>query len=212
MSDWTQAKQNKDLPDSDFANIKNIFVSQLKVPGEKPPKQFLLCPVGLVGAGKSTVAIPLSDKLNLLRISHDEIRQILKENGFNYDRSKEIALEVISDFLKKGYSVAIDANCGSEDTYNKIKELEKEYSLKAVWVHINPPEEFIVNKLKNFDHSWLFNNGEEAVQGYFKYKEKYGDGTNLGIDFSYTFDTSKPDLEQQIEGACEIILNKVGGK
>jgi predicted kinase len=209
MSDWTQAKHNKDLSDAGFKNIKNIFVHQVNIPKEKPAKQFLLCPVGLVGAGKSTVVIPLSEKLNLVRISHDEIRKILKEKGFNYDRSKEIAIEVISDFLKDGYSVAIDANCGSKETFNTIKKLEKENCLKVVWIHINPPEEFIVNKLKNFNHSWLFGGGDEAVAGYYKYKDKYGDGTDLGIPFLYTFDTSNSNIQEQIEEAYKSIRKTI---
>jgi shikimate kinase len=209
MSDWTQAKHNKDLQDTDFQNIKNIFVSQLIVPKEKPSKQFLLCPVGLVGAGKSTVVIPLAEKLNLVRISHDEIRKVLKEKGFNYNRSKEIAIEVISDFLKNDYSVAIDANCGATETFDRIKKLENEYSLKTIWIHINPPEEFIVNKLKNFNHSWLFSDGEEAVRGYHEYKNKYGDGTDLGINFTYIFDTSKSNVQEQILEAQKIILSKI---
>jgi len=209
MSDWTKAKYNTDLSGRDFENIKSIFVAQLFIPQIKPSKQFLLCPVGLVGAGKSTVIVPLAEKLNLIRISHDEIRKILKENGFNYNRSKEMASEVIIDFLKKGYSVAIDANCGSIETFERIKKIESEYALKIVWIHINPPEEFIINKLRNFKHSWLFDSGEEAVSGYHEYKNKYGDGTNLKINFVYTFDTSKSDIQQQIKEAKEIILKKI---
>ena len=207
MSDWTQAK-NKDLSDQDFENIKTLFVSGLDIPKEKPSKQFLLCPVGLVGAGKSTVIAPLSKKLNLVRISHDEVRKILKERGFNYARSKEIAVAVIYDFLKKKYSVAIDANCGSMENFNKIKSFEKKYHLRTIWIHVNPPEEFIINKLKNFNHTWLFADNEEAVRGYYKYKDTYGDGTNLGIDFVYVFDTSKPDVQKQIIEAEEVILKK----
>lgn len=211
MSDWTQAKHNKDLSNEDLKNIKNIFVSQLFIPQIKPLKQFLLCPVGLVGAGKSTITVPLARKLNLVRISHDEIRKILKENDFNYNRSKEIALEVISDFLNKGYGVAIDANCGSLETFNRIEHIKKERDLKVIWIHINPPEEFIINKLRKFDHTWLFTSGEEAVQGYYKYKNAYGDGTNLGIDFTYVFDTSKTDAQKQIVEAEEAILKRVNG-
>ncbi len=209
MSDWTEAKHVKDLGGADFASIKNIFVEQLHVPRSKPVNQFLLCPVGLVGAGKSTVVVPLAEKLNLVRISHDEIRKILKENGFNYDLSKEIALEVISDFLKTGYSVAIDANCGSAETFDHIKKIESEYGIKAMWIHINPPEAFIVNKLRNFKHSWLFRDGEEAVSGYYEYKNKYGDGTNLGIRFSYVFDTSKSDIQEQIKEAERVISDSL---
>lgn len=209
MSDWTKSQYNMDLDSKDFENIKNIFISHLIIPKTKPDRQFLLCPVGLIGSGKTTVIVPLSEKLNLLRVSHDEIRKILKENGFNYNSSKEIARSVILDFLKDGYSVAIDANCGSKETYNNIKNIEKEFGIKTFWVHINPPEEFILNKLKNFNHTWLFKNGDEAVKGYLNYKDKYGDGTDLGIDFIYVFDTSRSDIKIQIEEARKVILDSL---
>ena len=211
MLDWTKAKHNKDLGSDNFVTIKNIFVSQLVIPETKPPQQFLLCPVGLVGSGKTTVVSPLAEKLHLVRISHDEIREILKKNDYNYDRSKEIASEVISDFLKDGYSVAIDANCGSQETFDRIKNIEQKYHLRVIWIHINPPEEFIINKLRNFKHTWLFANGEEAVRGYLNYKNTYGDGTGLHIDFDYVFDTSKSNIQEQIADAEKVILKQING-
>jgi len=205
---------NRDFENDEIKKIKEIFLSQIILPQRKPYKQFLLCPVGLIGSGKSTVVIPLSNKLGLVRISHDEIRKLIKERGFNkgtleYSHSREIALEAIFKFLDEGYSVAIDANCGSMETFENIKKIEQKYALKALWIHINPPEVFVVNKLKNFKHSWLFIDGEEAVKSYYKYKLIYGDFTSLGISFLYTFDTSKPNLDKQIEEARQIILNKI---
>jgi len=224
FKDWTQGKGEKMVPheeeyrklieylekypgDEEFNRIKQIYISSLEIPKMKPEKQFLLCPVGLVGAGKSTVVIPLSKKLNLVRLSHDDIRKLLKENGFNYDRSKEMAMQIIKEFLDQGYSVALDANCGSEDSLRRIQEIKKSYGLKVLWIHINPPEEFIVNKLKNFNHTWLFNSGDEAVEGYFRYKKDFGDFQNLPLGYIYTFDTSKSDLEYQIKEAEDKINN-----
>jgi hypothetical protein len=201
----------KDLSEQDYIDIKNKYLSLVEIPKNKNGRQFLLCPVGLVGAGKTTVLKPLSEKLNLVRISHDEIRKILKMEGFNFNKSKEIAVEIIKDFIKMGYSVSIDANCGSKETLEIIKKFENKYSLDIIWIHINPPEDFIVDKLKNFatknPHlAWsLFKDGEDAVRNYFDYKEKFGDGTNLGINFLYTFDTSKPDINEQINQAIKLI-------
>lgn len=200
---------NVALTDDDFNKIKERYISQVLVPSSKPTKQCILCPVGLVGAGKSTVVIPLSKKLNLVRISHDEIRKILIDGHFNYDRSREVAIEASRFFIEKGYSVCIDANCGSKESFDLIKKVEAKYSLISIWIHINPPEAFIIHKLMNFRHTWLFNDGNEAVKNYREYKEKYGDGTNLGIHFDYVFDTSKPNLQQQIEQATDVILRKL---
>lgn len=200
---------DKSVSDTELQKIIVLYFSQIEIPPSKPKEQFLLCPVGLVGAGKSTVVIPLSKRLNLVRVSHDEIREILKDQGFNYDRSKEIMVGIIKDFLEQGYSVSIDANCGSKETFETIKKVEAKYSLKLIWLHINPPEEFIVKKLKNFKHTWLFKNGDEAVKNYTDYKEKYGDGTNLGIHFTYQFDTSRPDIQEQLNRAEVLILKEL---
>jgi hypothetical protein len=201
---------NQVLTQTDFHKIKELYLSKVVVPHIKPSKQFILCPVGLVGAGKSTVVVPLSAKMGLVRISHDEIRQLLNEHNFDYNRSKEIAIDVIKNFIEKGYSVCIDANCGSRETFELIKKVEAKYSIVSIWIHINPPEDFIINKLRNFNHTWLFKNGAEAVKNYREYKEKYGDGTDLGIDFAYVFDTSKSNILEQINEAEDLILKKLG--
>lgn len=208
MSDWTSAKYNKDLPDDDFWRIYNLYKKQVKLPFSKPKKQFVLCPVGLVGSGKTTVIKPLSEKLDLVRISGDELRKLLKENNFNYNRTKEIAYRLLDEFINMGYSIAVDSNCGSDDSQEKIKEAKKR-GIQIIWIKIDPPEEFIINKLKNYDHNWLFKNEDEAVMSYYKYKEKYGDFSQLNLPYLYTFDTSKPDLDKQIEEAAEIIEARV---
>ncbi len=79
MSDWTDAKNNSNLPDDKMSAIRRLYTSFLKIPEKKPLKQILLCPVGLVGAGKTTVLKPMAEKLNLIRVSTDELREMLKK-------------------------------------------------------------------------------------------------------------------------------------
>lgn len=200
---------NSDLPDKLFGEIKDLYKKRLKLPEAKPKKQFLLCPVGLVGSGKSTVLKPLAEKLNAVRVSVDEIRQTLKESGFNYNQARNIAYEIIQELLDSGQSVAVDGNCGSEDALKKIEQLKMKPEKRIVWIRVNPPEEFIINKLKNFKHTWLFDDGDEAVRGFYKYKEKYGDFSDLRLPYAYTFDTSKDDLGEQINEALKIIKDKI---
>src|SRR3989344_5277357 len=149
MSDWSSAKNNPDLPDDIYQEIRRFYKSKIKLPAEKPDRQFMLCPVGTVGAGKTTVVKPLSEKLNLVRISTDELREIMKNRGFNYERVRDISFEILKEFIEGGYSVVLDGNCGTPGGINKIKWLEENYQIKSVWILINPPEEFIINKLKN---------------------------------------------------------------
>lgn len=203
MSDWTKARFDPDLPDDIAEEVCLEYRSSIVIPQKKPARQFVLCPVGLVGSGKTSVVRLLAEKLWLVRISSDEIRQRLKERGFNYDRAKELTCRIAREFIEGGYSVALDMNCGSQASKDYIAKFKKEYDLMALWIHINPPEDFIIRKLKVYSHSWLFKNGDEAVDAYFKYKKAYGDFGS--IDFIYTIDPSRDDFPEQIDNAVSAI-------
>jgi len=45
--------------------IKKEYEDTLVFPVIKPDPQFVLCPIGLVGAGKTTVMMPLAERLSL---------------------------------------------------------------------------------------------------------------------------------------------------
>ncbi|MDD5726472.1 MAG: hypothetical protein PHC53_03625 [Patescibacteria group bacterium] len=196
-----ESKVGKDVTAADFENISQLYEEQLELPSAKPTKQILLCPVGLVGSGKTTVVKPLSKALSLLRISTDEIRKILKENGFNYVRTREIAKNLIGKYLKLGHGVAIDADCAGS-SYELINEISQNPQIKVIWIHINPPESFILNKLRNYKHTWLFKNADDAI---YCYQERKPLHEHLDMPFLYTFDTSRDDLDKQIEEAIKLI-------
>ncbi|MFA5184933.1 MAG: hypothetical protein WC551_00400 [Patescibacteria group bacterium] len=188
--------------EGELAELITDYEKTLSLPDDIRKPQLLVCPVGLVGAGKSTVIKPLSDKLGLVRISTDEIRHLLKDRGFTFALVEEIGLYLLKKNLIFGFSVAIDADCaGSASKF--IQQVPQKFpKAKIVWLHINPPEEFILNKLKNFKHTWLFKDADEAIANYFRRKPLHD---HLDMPFLYTFDTSRPDLEKQIEEAVGLI-------
>lgn len=201
-----ESTEGNDLSDTAFQDISSLYKSEVVVPLEKPSVQMILCPVGLVGAGKSTVIKPIAKKLSLVRISTDEIRKLLKENGYNYTRVREIAFMIISDYLSEGYSIVIDADCVDREARRGIAQLVEKYRLKTVWIHINPPEDFIIDKLKNFRHTWLFKDAEEAIDIYQKRKPLHEEYLKL-ISFDFIFDTSKKDLNEQVSNFIERFNN-----
>ncbi|TSC71435.1 MAG: hypothetical protein G01um101470_609 [Parcubacteria group bacterium Gr01-1014_70] len=201
MSDWTKAQYNSDVPDDKFQQIYTEYKQSLELLSKKRETQFLLCPVGLIGAGKTTVVKPLSEKLGIVRISTDEIRELLKHRGYNYNRAHDIAYQILTELVENGYSIAFDANCGTVEAQEKLHELEERYNVRLFWVHVNPPEQFILEKLRNYPHTWLFEGSDEAIASYYRYKETYGDFFDLPVSYVYTFDTSKANLNQQIEEA-----------
>ncbi len=182
--------------------IRNEYQATLAIPSVKRRPQIFLCPVGLIGAGKTTVMKPLSECLGAVRISTDEIRKRLKERGFNYVATRDIAVAAVMKYLEAGYSVTFDADCAGEAAGRTVKEAEKRFGVKTVWLHINPPEKFILNKLMSFKHTWLFRDGAHAVENYMQRKPLH---EKLNMPFFYTFDTSKENLPQQIDEAIERI-------
>lgn len=180
------------------------YEDSLTIPPQPVRKQFILCPVGIVGAGKTTVLKPMSEKLSLVRISGDEIRKSLKEHGLGYDALVPIGSELSKKYLAQGYSLALDSDAASPRSKAIIQKAEQEFGVIPIWIHINPPEEFILNKLRTHEQpTWLFESADQAVQNYMDRKYLHED--LAGYNFVYEFDTSKNDLDKQIGEAVSII-------
>ncbi len=185
----------------DIEQVIKDFEQTLVFPKEKPRPQFLLCPVGYVGSGKSTVMKPLCEMLSLLRVSNDEIRLLLGEHKYG-NETLQIAAEVIEKYARQGFSIGLDSNASTAFNSERFNRLISELDIQAVWILINPPEDYIVNKLSNYSHGTLFRNKEEALSSYQKSKELV---KTDGIPFVYEFDPSRDDLEKQINEALSVI-------
>lgn len=194
----------KEITEAVYQEVYSEYTNAIRLPKEKPIVQYLLCPIGLVGAGKTTVVTPLSEKLSLARVSNDEIRKLFHDRGYGYERVRDVAFAIITGLVKQGYSVCVDSDCASKVDF--IKEEAVELNLKVVWIHINPPEEFIIHKLSHLEPNWL-GTGEEMVANYFERKPLH---KHFDLDFTYTFDTSRADLEKQIEESVPVIKHTVG--
>ncbi len=197
-----ETAEGKNPTPEELAGLLADFEQGLALPAAQRTPQLLVCPVGLVGAGKSTVIKPLGAKLSLLRISSDEFRHLLKDRGFGYRVVNRAMLALLKKYLALGYSIALDADCaGSAKEF--IDQVPQTYpDLRVVWLHIDPPESFILDKLRNYKHTWLFTDADEAVANYFRRKPLHA---QLDMPFLYTFDTSRPDLDRQIDEAVGLI-------
>ena len=198
------------LSGEDFLLIRKKYQKQLMLPpiDKVPVKQFFLCPVGLVGAGKSTVMKPLSEMLSLVRVSSDDIRELLKERGAGYEQLMEIVQPLAEELALQGFSIAFDADCGNPKTKEMILELAEKVKAKVFWIHINPLEDFILNKLRTYNHTWLFKNGEEALENYYRQKNKRLE-EETKFDFLTSIDTSKSDLANQIKNTASLITKEL---
>ncbi len=192
------------LTHSDREKIARQYDKSLLIPSHNLTHRFILAPVGLVGSGKSTVVKPLSEKFSLVRISSDEIREILKKLSCDYTQEDVLYIDILllRKYLKSGYGVVFDSDC--ENKVSIIKELEKEFDVPVIWININPPEEFILNKLQHmsYEKGHVFKNAQQAIATYFKDKPIH---RNLSMPFISTIDTSKENLNGQIYETSEKI-------
>ena len=196
-----------DSPKEVLDEVMEEYEKTLVVPNHKSSPQWMLMHVGLVGSGKTTIVKPLADHFGLIRISTDEVREQLKRRGYSYEGAREITNELQKKYLELGYSIAIDANTGSPHGLEFNKKTEEAFpQVRQLFIHINPPEEFIVNKLRNYNHTWLFKDGDHAVERFRFHKEKF---TLPNLPFVYTFDTSRGDLPEQIKKGIEAIEEKL---
>lgn len=187
--------------------VMREYEKNLIVPSQPSRKLFILCPVGLVGAGKTTVVKPLAEKLSLVRLSGDEIRKVLKDHDLAYDAVVPIGMALSKKYLSQGYSLALDSDAISPRSKDVIETAEHEFGAIPLWIHVNPPESFILNKLRTHEHTWLFRDARHAIENYMKCKPLH---EHLeGIPFLYTFDTSRENLDVQISEAAEIIKEAV---
>lgn len=111
--------------------------------------------------------------------------------------------EIQKKYLELGYSVAIDANTGSPHGLEFNKKTKEAFpQVRQIFIHINPPEEFIINKLRNYRHTWLFKDAEHAVERFNFHKGKF---SLPDLPFVYTFDPSRDDLPKQLEEGIQAI-------
>jgi len=178
--------------------VEKEFVSKIEIPKNKPERQFFFCPVGLVGAGKTTITKPIAKKLNLVRISTDELRKILKENGYDYSHLRNIISKVAIEFDFDGYSIAFDMDCGNFIAKEFIEALALPRLSPIFWIEVKAKEEFIFEKFRNHKASWLADNPEVMIENYKAQKQKRKE-ENTHFDYFYKFDTSKENLDEQIE-------------
>lgn len=200
MSD---SHKSSNAPPEVLEEISHEYEKTLIIPDYKPFPQWMLMPVGLMGAGKTTVIKPLAEHFDLIRISTDEVREQLKQHGYSYEGARDITHELSKKYLKSGYSIAIDGNTGSRFglEYNK-KTAEAFPHVRQIFIHVNPPEEFIIKKLKNYRHTWLFKDSKHAVESFKTHKKNY---VLPDVSFIYTFDPSRDDLSAQLKEGVKVI-------
>jgi shikimate kinase len=186
------------------SKVISEYEKDLYIPDVKPQKQYILCPVGLIGSGKTTVVTLLCKRLGLVSISSDRVGDIIHEQNLSVDLEvlTEIMNELFRKYLDLGHSVVADSDCANPSTQDMVMAKKETYHLHLIWIHINPPEKFILEVGLSNKPTWLFENKDVAVASYMKRKKLH---ENLTMPFMYTFDTSLSNIDEQVNDAAKLI-------
>lgn len=176
----------------------------------KRSPQFSLCIIGLVGAGKSTVLRKLCEHIPMVCESGDEVRKLLFEKNlpqFDSATIAKIGERVIDRLKREGYRVAYDNDFANPEIRAAMLKHNQRLGTPVLWIRIMPPEDFIINKLRNYKHTYLFSDADEAIANYVKRKAFHQrEAAALAVlPYISTFDTSSPNLDQQVADAAKKI-------
>lgn len=207
---WQESTSGADLLDADIADILAEYRKLIPAPMVQSNPRLILCAIGLVGAGKTTVIKPVSEALHLGRISTDELRNLLRIHGFNFLRTLDLAKILTKEYLDAGLSIALDGDGIQPEVRSDIRKAANHYDAAVVYIHINPPESFIIYKLKHLVHytaQGIFRNSDEAIANFERRKplhEKYV----AELSFDAVFDTSREDLPTQIDAFIKSLRSR----
>lgn len=197
------------LSQKEYSEIFQTILKTIRPSREKTTRQFFVCPVGQVGSGKSMVLKALALQLPFVIVSTDDFRKELKARGFRYEPAGKMTMEALGHFTRLGFNVALDTNCGRPEKKKEIEKAAREFAAKVFWIQVAPPEEYIIHKLKNFKHTWLFRDAKQAVENYRNYK-KLLEREPVFVPFLYTFDPSRSDLDRQAADAAGLMKKELG--
>ena len=191
-----ESAEGKDLSNVELNKITREYQQQINIPKQKIKPQIILCSVGLVGAGKTTILKAISKKLGLIKISSDEIRKLLKTKDFNFIRTIDIVKKIMENYLNQGFSLAMDGDAITPEIQKYVNKFASN-TIKIVWIHVKAPEKIILDRLQNRNHTGLFKNTHDEINNYRRRKPLHRHYLSM-INFYYKFDTSKKDINKQI--------------
>jgi predicted kinase len=172
--------------------------------------KFFICPVGLLGSGKSTVLKQLESKLPFVRVSGDEIRELIYREDGDQRIAWQVGARVVQHYVELNLNIAHDTDCATPATIENVEHLAKEFGYKIYWVHITTPVKFIENKLRNYPHTYLFRNADEAIARLHEREETHKSLPSLS--FIHTVDVSSEGFHQEVDMLALKIRNNISSE
>lgn len=171
------------LPDHEIRTIIDGYLETITLP-DVHDTPFLFAPVGLIGAGKTTLTTRIAKEFSLVYLRTDGIRKILQKYGYNFRRTAEIAYILAKELLSQGYGVAFDADTARDNVREALEDLAAQANVHIFFVHINTPEDVILKRLHPDNEAREYR-GPETIALYHQRKPLHED---LKHDFLCIYD------------------------
>lgn len=181
-------KKLKELPDQKVSQLAKGFIKENQL--DRPTKNYcLICPIGLIGSGKTTITKKLARAFSLVRMSTDEIRAYLIKAGYNNERAIAVAQVVTEKLLEKRIGLVIDADCARVQIIKEFLHKAQVLRMPLIWIKIEVPEKIILARLSVNNKKRKYR-GPEAIQNYFERKKLH---QNIDLPFVYIFKNETPE-------------------
>lgn len=188
------------LPDNKVDQFIAEYYTRLKIPTALTCKPFIICPVGRIKSGKTTLTSTLEEQLGACRISLDTARIMLRiENNYHSSEYKKIIPTIVDRVITQKVPFIIDSSCASLWTRELVEKISEQYNIPLIWIHVNPTDEWIIEKLKHFKYekNQIFTGPKNAIR---RFKEHLLDFPDISdIPFEYAIDSSQEDYIENIK-------------
>lgn len=108
--------------------------------------------VGLVGAGKSSVAREIAERIGAVVVSGDAIRIMLRAHGECLDRTRAIAENIAREIVLRGGNVVIDSDFIDANKRAALKAKLKSTKARIVYVRVHADIDMVLGRVMSTVH------------------------------------------------------------
>lgn len=116
--------------------VQKALMNKFNVIKRKTKKPVIVALVGLVGAGKSSVAKELAVHIGAVCIEGDKIRVELRKCGARFEKTRAIAENIAVEVIKLGGNVILDSDFADEKKRASIRERARKIKTRLIFIRV----------------------------------------------------------------------------
>lgn len=124
------------------------YINSLTLPLQKTCEQFFIGLIGSYGAGKTTIAKKIADKLPFVIITSDDGRRLFEQKGFSPEILKKqkliflMGIKIIQELMRRKLNIILDADLREPHFREPLRNVVSLAGYYFVLLHITTPENY----------------------------------------------------------------------